>query len=169
MARAVTDRDKGYNDLRRALAAVGRIRVVVGIRGAKGSEKGARTRKGADGSETTTADSIDLVGIAAVHEYGTTNGHVPARPYLGPTVDNNRSKYMQELESAVGNAIDGDTDIDTGLGILGLRVVRDTQQTINVMTDPPLAERTIAEKGSSALLIDQGRLIQSIDSEVRRG
>ena len=169
MARAVTDRDKGYNDLRRALAAVGRIRVVVGIRGAKGSEKGARTRKGADGSETTTADSIDLVGIAAVHEYGTTDGHVPARPYLGPTVDSNRAKYMQELESAVGNAIDGDTDIDTGLGLIGLRVVKDTQQTINTMTDPPLAERTIAEKGSSALLIDTGRLIQSIDSEVRRG
>jgi len=47
--------------------------------------------------------------------------------------------------------------------------VKDTQQTINVMVDPPLAERTIVEKGSSALLIDTGRLIQSIDSEVRRG
>lgn len=169
MARGVTDRDKGYRDLRRALGGLSKIRVVVGIRGKAGAEKGSRTRKGADGSETTTQDSISLVGIAAVHEYGTDDGHVPARPYLGPTIDNNRAKYTNELEDALGRVIDGDSDIDTELGLIGLRVVKDTQQTINTMTDPPLSARTIAEKGSSALLIDTGRLIQSIDSEVRHG
>ena len=169
MPKGVTDRDKGYKDLRRALAAVGRIRVVVGIRGTNGAKKGTRTRTAADGTETTKADSIDLVGIASVHEYGTDDGHVPARPYLGPTIDNNRARYVDQLEEAVGAAVDGTADIDTGLGLLGLRVVKDTQQTINVMVDPPLAERTIVEKGSSALLIDTGQLIQSIDSEVRRG
>lgn len=169
MARGVTDRDKGYADLRRALAAVGRIRVVVGIRGTNGAKKGTRTRTRADGTETTKADSIDLVGIASVHEYGTDDGHVPARPYLGPTIDNNRARYVDQLEEAVGAAVDGTTDIDTGLGILGLRVAGDTQQTINTMTDPPLADRTILEKGSSALLVDSTRLLNSIDSEVRRG
>jgi len=80
MPKGVTDRDKGYKDLRRALAAVGRIRVVVGIRGTNGAKKGTRTRTAADGTETTKVDSIDLVGIASVHEYGTDDGHVPARP-----------------------------------------------------------------------------------------
>ena len=158
--RGVTDTDKGYADLRRTLAKIRAERpyVVVGIRG----QAGAQTYE-SDGK------AISLVEIGAVHEFGSSDGRIPQRPYMRPTFDARRDSYEDGFVRGIGRVVDGTSDIDTELGHLGLVVAGDIQETIATLTDPPLAQITIDRKGSSKPLIDTGRLKQSIDHEVRRG
>ena len=104
-----------------------------------------------------------------MHEFGSRDGRIPERSYLRSTFDARRDDYARGLRAGLGRVVDGSSDIDTELGRLGLVCTGDVQQTIATLTDPPLAEYTIRKKGSSKPLIDEGRLKQSIDHEVRRG
>lgn len=151
--RRVSDRDLGYSAAVRALRGLrGTVRVVVGIRGEAGGSK--------------YSSGASLVDVGTAHEYGY---GVPARPFLGPTVDSRRSEYLSALGEEVAATVKGEQTLEEGLGRLGLRVVGDVQHTIDTMTEPALAPETVLRKGSSALLVDTGRLKGSIDSEVRRG
>jgi phage gpG-like protein len=49
----------------------------------------------------TTPDGESLVNIAAVHEYGTKDGRVPARPFVAPTVEECRDEVIREYEAAI--------------------------------------------------------------------
>ncbi len=165
---SVTDRDTGYARLKRQLAilAAGQ-HVVIGIRGEKGTTKGTRTVHHKDGSETEEKDSLTLVEIAAVNEYGSEDGHIPERSFLRATFDKNRGKYEKVFRKALGRVIDGKTEYPQELAIMGVRVAGDVQKWIGEFTDPPNAQMTIDRKGSSGPLRDTGRLRASLDSEVR--
>ena len=156
----VTDTDRGYGELRRLLGKLRKDRpyVVAGIRG----QAGAQTYQSESG------EAISLVEVGAVHEFGSRDGRIPERSYMRSTFDARRDDYERGLKRAIGRAIDGDGDIDTELGRLGLVAAGDIQQTIATLTDPPLAQATIDKKGSSKPLVETGRLKSSIDSEVRR-
>lgn len=153
MAGGVDDRDTGYRDLMRVLEAMGCPVVLVGIREAKGS--------------VVTEGGDTVAGYATKNEFGSEDGRVPERSFLRSTVDGNEARYTSELEAAVGKVVDGSANIGQAFGLVGAKVARDVQQTIRDMTSPPNAPRTIAMKGSSHPLIDTGRMLQSIDYEVR--
>lgn len=162
----VTDRDLGYADALGALKelAAGRF-VVVGIRSGAGGED--------------LGDGFNLASLAAVHEFGTDragrgrNMVIPERSFLRSTVDAQREAIADRMESAAGRVLDGASDVDRELGLLGVFVAGKVQQAIADRTigGPPNAESTTrprpSGKGSSTPLIDTGRLRQSIDSEVR--
>jgi hypothetical protein len=158
----VVDRDLGY---RRLVANLAKLRaastgegpgVLVGVRDGAGS----------------TDEGTPLVQIAAVHEFGSTDGHVPERSFLRSTVSKNRDEYLtlltavldaaRKAPAGVGNAV-----VRRGLGRLGAKAVGDVKRTITDLDTPPNAPSTIAQKGSANPLIDTGRLRQSIDFEVR--
>ncbi len=152
MAGGVTDRDTGYRDLVRALGELGGPVVLVGIREAKGS--------------VVTEDGGDTVaGYATKNEFG--SGRVPERSFLRSTVDANEARYAEELAAAIGKVVDGSAGVGQAFGVVGAKVARDVQQKIRDTHDPPNAPRTIRMKGSSHPLIDTGRMLQSIDYEVR--
>ena len=157
----IKDTDKGYAALRAMLRKVAKDRpyVVAGIRGQAGSQ----TYQSEGGG-----DAISLVEIGAVHEFGSRDGRIPERSYMRSTFDARREDYARGLKAGLRRVVDGASDIDTELGRLGLVVAGDIQETIATLTDPPLAEYTIKKKGSSKPLIEEGRLKQSIDHEVRR-
>lgn len=135
----VTDKDMGYRELLKRLAGAKQVSVLVGIRGAQGS---------------------DLVTYAAANEFGTER--IPERSFLRATVDNERVKYTGLLEQAADRLLDGDTPA-AAFGILGMVAVGDVQRRIRNRVPPPNAPLTIAKKGSDVPLIDTGRLRQSID------
>lgn len=150
----VVDRDLGY------------ARVLGKLRGLRGMHVVVGLRANGPGAERTAGGGPSLAQIGGFHELG---AGVPARPFLGPTVDQHRTQYLELVGDAVADAIDNATDLDAGLGRIGARVAADAQHTIDVMTDPALSPATVQRKGSSALLVDTGRMRAGIDFEVRRG
>jgi hypothetical protein len=145
----VTDRDLGYNSFMGGILELSKLPAVfVGIRG------------GGDG---------DLLVIAASNEFGTADGHIPERSYLRSTVDEKRAGYEAALTRIVRDEVDGKSVARVGLERLGAKAVGDVQKKIAALREPPNAPSTIAKKGSSNPLIEDGRLRQSIEYEVRVG
>lgn len=151
---AVTDKDLGYRDLMKRLGGMHSTQVLVGVR-STGHEL-------AISDEGIVGESLDLAEIAAINEFGSSDGHVPERSFLRATIDQHRAEYARELEVAVERMIDGAPPA-LAYGRLGLRAVADVQARIRAHIPPPNAPSTIRRKGSSTPLIDTGRLIQSID------
>lgn len=150
----VVDRDRGYRRILRNLRRLSGVdaAVFVGIRA----------------GVAPAADGTSMALIAAVNEFGSSDGHVPERSFLRSTIDENRPAYMKLLERATGRAVDkGRGAMKRELGLVGARVAADVQRKIVALKDPANAPSTIAAKGSSNPLVDLGRLRQSISFEVR--
>lgn len=149
MAGGVTDTDRGFSNIMRALndLAGEPISVLVGVSGTKNS---------------------DMVIIAASNEFGTEDGHIPERSFVRSTVDDGASEIADDLEAVIDAVLDG-SDIDTRLGLVGEKWVGKIKQKIRDIDTPPNAPSTIARKGSDNPLIDGGRLRNSITWQIERG
>lgn len=151
----IRERDLGWSRIVREMGAAGRARVYVGIQGAKGSAIHDAE------SKLTNAE------LGAVLEHGTTDGHIPARPFLRGTVDARESRYRKLLRGAADAVASGRMPLAQALGLVGEVVVGDVKQAIADGVPPPNAESTVIAKGSGKPLIDQGQLRNSITYDVR--
>ena len=149
---SVTDTDRGYRDIVKALGGLDGAGVFVGVRQAAGAQRHP------DGGAT-------MLTIAAANEFGVP-GRIPERSFLRSTADENAEEYGDEMGDAIVRVMGG-SSLGTELGRVGQRAVRDVQVKMRNLKDPPNAPSTIKAKGSSNPLIDTGRLRQSIDYEVR--
>ena len=48
-----------------------------------------------------TTDGESLVNIAAVHEFGTSDGRIPARPFMAPSLEETKDEIVRNYEEAV--------------------------------------------------------------------
>lgn len=159
MPNGLTDTDRGYAAALGSLRAIAKgAHVVVGVRGQKGAAR-------VDGDKSP----LTLVEVATVNEYGSEDGHVPERSFLRSTFDAQKTEIGRAMAAGLDKIILGRGTTDDLLGRVGLKLAGDVVQTINTGVPPSNAPATIARKGSSHTLIDEGRLRQSIDHEVRRG
>lgn len=121
--------------------------------------------------------------LMAIHELGLPP-HIPARSFIGSTVEENRVRYTIQLATLLRQVYSGRMKIAKALSILGLMVTSDIKK--RVMTGagipPANAESTIAAKenkgkwkrkgsaagasGSPRPLIDTGRMIGAVGYEV---
>lgn len=148
----VIDQDLGWNKLRGELRRSREHRVVsVGIQGEEAGED---------------HEGLTNVELAAIHEWGTRDGHVPERSFIRSTIDENSAKYHDLAKRLLSMVIDGKKTTFEALSLLGLRVVADIRRTIQRGIPPPNAESTIRQKHSSKPLIDKGQLINSITYKV---
>lgn len=156
MARGFTDRDHGYKQLLTAFKAFAGTggqppQIVVGVREGAGAE----------------ADGTSLVLVAAVNEFGSSDGHVPERSFLRSTIDENRAAYETDMGKALVQVILGKGSLRTEFGKVGAKVAGDVQRKITTLDTPPNAPSTIRQKGSSNPLIDSGALRAAIDFELK--
>lgn len=153
MAGKVTtkDRDRGFR------------RIVAQLKEASGSEvtAGWHADKKHDGLQTAE--------IASVHEYGSPARGIPARPVIGPTVDQNRAAYQKLAREAFGKVLDGKDQVEGALTKLGAKIESDLKRRITDGEFEPLKPATIARKGSSKPLIDTGTMRQQIGNRVGVG
>ena len=108
-------------------------------------------------------DGLTIATIAAVNEFGTADGHIPARPFLRPGVEDGAEMYLRLAEKELPDVLSGKHPMDRLLSRLGAVAVGNVQKKI---VDGPFevnAESTIKAKGSSSPLIDTGALRQSIN------
>ena len=113
-----------------------------------------------------TAEGTSVVDYAMYNEFGTSR--IPARPFMSTTYDRYKDTLDKFTHFLVGRMIDGKLTDDTVLKNIGAKYQSWVQETIRdaVNWAEPNAESTIAMKGSSSPLIDQGRMVQSVRYEV---
>ncbi len=116
-------------------------------------------------SDKHQGSTLSVAEIGTIHEFGTKR--IPARSFLRAVLDKHRLSYTAQLNGAIYMSIHDAAKQKSDATIrnfhkLGLRIVGDIQRHIARGIPPPLAESTIARKGSSTPLIDSGQLRRSI-------
>ncbi len=153
-----TDRDLGWNEILKVAAEIKQSKVRVGVIGERAEAK-------EEGSPLTVGE------IAAVLEYGTEDGHIPARPFVRGTFDAERENLVALGRKLIRGALDGKITVEKGLNIIGSTLANAIKRRITDGSGvpPPNAPSTIAAKGSDRPLVDTGRLLGAITWSVVMG
>lgn len=107
-------------------------------------------------------DGLTIATIAAVNNFGSADGHIPARPFLAPAVENGAPEYRRLVEVMLPKVMSGELEMQTLLAQMGQLAEGHVKQQITELRTPPNAQSTIDKKGSDNPLIDTGALRQSI-------
>lgn len=150
-SQVVTDHS-GMETLRRQLAA-GRHTVRVGVFG---------------GTAGAPGDMFTMAALLATHEYGSRDGHSPARRPVRRTLEEKRSELVAFMAQLAEQIVAGRLTIDRALEAIGQWVSAAIKRTITdgVGLSPPNAPATIDKKDSDRPLVDNGRLVPAITYQV---
>jgi hypothetical protein len=125
---------------------------------------GRRVKVGIMGDETN--NGVAIVDYATWNEFGT--ARIPPRPFMAQTHQEHSERTIKFAGFLIGKVIDRALDVETALKNLGefyqLRM-RATIRNAKEWADAN-APSTIAKKGSSSPLIDQGRMVNAVHYEV---
>jgi hypothetical protein len=120
--------------------------------------------------------------IAAIHEYGSTDGRIPSRSFVRSTFDTKKEEWLRLTEKYRAQIMAGKMDTKKALELLGQKIVADMRKMIKKRIPPPLALSTLQArlnktgKGYASLnnpqgrspvpLIDTGQMINSLTYKV---
>lgn len=151
----VTINDSPWRKLLKRLDDLDRLRVRVGVLASKGGN-------------ATEEDGITLVELAAIHEFGSPAAGIPERSFIRSTFQIRRFNAMRTICTTLLKAVtEGKMDVRKALNVLGQWGAAEVKNTITeIDIPPPLAQATIDAKGSSRPLVDTGRMMNAISSEV---
>jgi hypothetical protein len=151
-------------------AAINRVTVELGRRAqAARRASGLSVTVGIHEEEGSSAEEggATLADIAAFHEFGTSR--VPRRSWLLDGLAENEGAIREAFRRLGRATAQGRFSAEQGYLQLGEFVVAKLQARIRANIPPPLAPATVARKGSSVALIDEGRLFAAIRAKIRRG
>lgn len=122
-------------------------------------------RVGFQAGEAQEEDGTDICEVAAYNELGTE--HIPARPFLRKSVDENVNKINSFMKAKVRDLTQGVSgeQVLKEIGIFQKDLI---QEKITSGGFAPNADSTIAKKGSSKPLIDTGRMRQSVNYVIQK-
>ena len=175
----VVDTDKGWRALFDAVKTMrGEQYVKVGVLGDSSLGGMHKTEPDGKASPLTTAE------IAAVNEYGTKDGRIPARPAFRGTFDRLREPLLGDFAKLLVEALRGELSTEAIFDVLGMKLAAEIRKTITTGTGvpPPNAPSTLREKlahgttksakalGATArTLVDTGAEIAAISWALVRG
>ena len=127
--------------------------------------KELEVRVGFQRGKSQEEDGTDMCDVAAFNELGT--DHIPARPFIRQSVDDNESKINSFLKEEVKDFAQGKSaeQILKEIGIFQKDLMQDK---ITSGSFAPNAESTIKKKGSSKPLVDTGRMRQSVNYVIQK-
>lgn len=101
--------------------------------------------------------------LMATHEFGSQDGRIPQRSFIGATLSERRQEITKLLSQYADQILQDKLAPAQALGQLGLWAATAVKAKITT-TDipPPLKPSTIARKGSTKPLVDTGQLVNSI-------
>ena len=131
------------------------------------------TRVGIMDDKATRKDvtgTMNNAEIGFIQIMGSLTHNIPPRDFLRFPIEHERRDIMKTINGSqiVKKAI-GDGDIKKVFKLLGIAAeaaIKTAFQTGGFGQWKPLSPRTIAAKGSAAILIDSGQLHNAIDSKV---
>lgn len=151
---ATIDRDRsGSEILRKALADIAARQARVGFF-----------------EHSKYSDGTPVAYVAAIQELHPQH----ARPFLRPTIDEQREAWRATLRQGMQAVVNGRIEAAAAFSQFGMLAAGDVRLTISRITSPPLADATIAARQrrrrtpgvSTKPLVDTGLMIQSVTSEV---
>lgn len=147
----VVDKDKGWTAFIKRMIQMKGATVKVGVLAKEGAEH-------EEGSPLTKAE------IAAVLEFGTKDGHIPARPALRSTFDEKRDAIRALSAKLMVGIVDGKVGVKQAMDILGAFLANATKGKITEGEGipPPNAPSTIAAKGSDRPWVNTGAVVGAI-------
>ena len=119
--------------------------------------------EGAGSYTSEGGQQLTIATIAAINEFGTADGHIPARPFLSTAIEEGAPKFVRVVELGLPKVLAGDQPMSWLMHRVGNIAKSEVQQKITDIRTPPNAKSTIAKKKSSNPLIDTGALRNSID------
>lgn len=101
-----------------------------------------------------------VAAIAAQNEFGNPKKHIPARPFMRPTIAAKQNEWRLTAENGAKKVLSGKLSIDKVLDLIGFQAEGDIKKTIKQLYSPALSETTIlARIGRNARLSSiKGRL-----------
>lgn len=130
--------------------------------------KQRRVRVGVLGADGGWFGDTSLVEVAGYLEYGAPRANIPPRPFLRSTLRDRRDDIMKRTNQLAASVLRGTMSVDRALGLLGQYVTSQVKKTITSGdgVPPPLTAETIQKKGSTRPLVDEGRLLNSINYRI---
>lgn len=154
----VIDRDRGWGAIKDRVKKAGKVAAKVGVLEAAGMHE-------TDGE----GEPMTVAQVAAVNEYGSSDGRVPERPAWRNSLDKNKPKITTALQRTAEQIVDGGIPVDVAMGRVGLLGQSLIRRGIDDLTTPPNAPLTIAMKGSSKPLIATSQTRNSVTYEIIKG
>lgn len=127
-----TDRDLGEKELLKILGQMKTTFVEVGL---------------FEGEEHPESKELSIAQIGTVHEFGSSDGRVPARPWLSTTHDKHEARYRGLLDRAYSQILAGKVKVGMALQAFGEKAASDARRMITDIKDPPKADATLARQG----------------------
>lgn len=157
---AYWEKDSGWNKFVKDMkAASGEREVFVGyLRSAP-----AHKPKGKKGKP------IKMAALAAVHEFGSSDGRIPERSFMRSAVADGTDKLKKMCKKLSLDVTQGRMSKDKALGILGQFMVDLMRGKIAQSVPPPNKPATIKAKGSAKTLVDTGQLMGALNWELVGG
>lgn len=90
------------------------------------------------------------------------SGPIPPRPFITIVMFKHRAQFRSFMRAQAKEILHGRSSFDQVLTKLGMMGQDAIQTTITSGVGPPNSPMTIALKGSSKTLVDQGRMLQSV-------
>lgn len=150
MSRHVTDRDLGWQKIKRELEKASRLEVAVGLfHGDKNS------------------DGIQIVEYGTYNEFGTDD--IPSRPFMRTSFDENKGAIESDIDRQSARLTGGQVTAQTALTIIGQKHVNRIQNTITGRDFlPRLSPETVKrKKGSEKTLVDSGAMVNAVKMSIR--
>lgn len=101
--------------------------------------------------------------VAATMNFGAPSKNIPPRPFFSDMIEKHSGEWGDDIAELLVR-----TDYDAGatLVLQGEHIKRQLRQSIVDFNSVPLSPKTIARKGFDKQLVDTGKLLGSVDSEV---
>jgi len=149
--------------IRPAVSLIGRQQVEQAMKGlAQRLDREQRVLVGVPEGSGSYEDGLTIATIAAVNNFGSADGRIPARPFLQPPVEEGAPMYRRLAEVMLPRVLSGEMEMRTLLEQMGNLAEGHVKQYITDLRVPKNADSTIAKKGSDNPLVHDGHLRQSI-------
>ncbi|RQZ18137.1 hypothetical protein DIE15_08390 [Burkholderia sp. Bp9031] len=119
------------------------------------------------GAELHPGADITNAQLAARLSFGDPEKGLEPRPFIPQGLANGSKQIQDVLAHGLRRAARGEGSVDAAYEAAGVAGVGAVQTEVRRGNFAPNKPETIARKGSSRPLIDEGNLIQSLTSEVR--
>lgn len=123
----------------------------------------AKTLKVGFPEGATYPDGKSLPLIAAINEYGAPSRGQPPRPFFRRMIQKESGGWPAMINALLKS---NDYDAAVTLNAAGAVIAGQLQQSINELTDPPLAPSTIERKGFDKPLIHHSFMVKSVTYQV---
>jgi len=150
----------GLNKLKKQLKGMGYVKV--GVLASGDAQKLAVDELG-------VPSGVTMAEIAAINEFGTLDGTIPARSMIRMPLETKAPDIYKSMKGKTAQNFIANGETDKLLGLLGVQgeiAIQDAFDTRGFGGWAANAPYTIAKKGSSAPLIDTSEFRKSFTSEV---